>query len=1096
MTEPTPQIPRNRRIGLFVLVSVALLALAGAGGLLVVAGGQLQLPGAITQRIEARVNAGLAAGRVELGALRIAVEDGFTPVLRVSDLVLSGADARQRAALPDLEARLDRGALLRGALRPERIRLAGARIRLRRTADGTVDVAFGGAGTPEMAEARGLEQTVRAVERLFDGDYLRRLEVVEGTGLAITFDDALTGRVWEVADGRLTLENGPEILSADLGFRVDRPGAEDTVALLAMDHAKGTPGLSLRVRFNDVPARDIAVQSVALSWLDVLDAPISGALAMEVTETGQFEALNGTLEIGAGALDVIAGQAPTEFRRAKTYFTYDDAASRLTFDQVVVESDAGTVEASGHAYLRGRDGRMAETLLGQLRFTTVELNPRGIFEAPAVFTGGAIDMRVRLDPFRVDLGQLVLTETERRYRARGSIAATPDGWESRLDFSIPALDRDRMLALWPVAFKPGTRRWMSENIRAAELRNITGAFRRTGTAPARFSLNYDFQGLDGRFMRTMPPLEQGNGFGVLTHQSLDMKLYSGTVTPSRGGPIALDGSVFSVPDITVRDAPAEIRLQAAGNLRAALEILDSEPFRFLTKARLPTDFATGQAEVAVEIGLPLKDDLKPDDVRYGAEGTVTGVAAAGLMGDRVLRAPRLRLRTDADGLTVSGAGSLGAVPVEGAWIKAFGPEHRGRSRLEATVELSQAFVEEFGIGLPEGAVGGTGLGTVEVALGPDAPPSFRLVSDLNRLRLSLPALGWGKGAATTGRLEVAGSLGQPAAIDTLEIEAAGLSARGAVALAPDGGLDAARFDRVRIGGWFDGPVVLRGRGAGVPAALSVEGGTLDMRRARFGPGGGAGGPISVSLDRLVVTDGIALTGVRGALETGGALNGRLAGQVNAAAPVTATLAPMRDRAGTGIRITGADAGAILRAAGIFPGAAGGSFALRLVPTGTPRSYDGTLQIRDTRVRDAPTLAELISAVSVVGLLEQLSGEGLYFSDVDAQLSLTPGAVTVRKGSAIGPSIGLSMEGVYDTTQERLAMQGVFTPVYMLNGMLEQTRLFGGIFGRDRGEGVFGFNYELRGPTDAPEVTVNPLSGLAPGFLRELFRRPPPTVAGQ
>jgi hypothetical protein len=45
----------------------------------------------------------------------------------------------------------------------------------------------------------------------------------------------------------------------------------------------------------------------------------------------------------------------------------------------------------------------------------------------------------------------------------------------------------------------------------------------------------------------------------------------------------------------------------------------------------------------------------------------------------------------------------------------------------------------------------------------------------------------------------------------------------------------------------------------------------------------------------------------------------------------------------------------------------------------------------------------------------------------------------------------------------------------------------------RGEGLFGFNYRLRGTADDPQVSVNPLSILTPGMFRDIFRRPPPVL---
>jgi hypothetical protein len=63
---------------------------------------------------------------------------------------------------------------------------------------------------------------------------------------------------------------------------------------------------------------------------------------------------------------------------------------------------------------------------------------------------------------------------------------------------------------------------------------------------------------------------------------------------------------------------------------------------------------------------------------------------------------------------------------------------------------------------------------------------------------------------------------------------------------------------------------------------------------------------------------------------------------------------------------------------------------------------------------------------------------------------------------------------------------VISPVYLVNGI-------GAVLTR-RGEGLFGFNYRLRGTSEVPEVTVNPLSILTPAMFREIFRAPAPRIA--
>ncbi|MEK6205750.1 MAG: hypothetical protein N2B02_09000, partial [Amylibacter sp.] len=47
--------------------------------------------------------------------------------------------------------------------------------------------------------------------------------------------------------------------------------------------------------------------------------------------------------------------------------------------------------------------------------------------------------------------------------------------------------------------------------------------------------------------------------------------------------------------------------------------------------------------------------------------------------------------------------------------------------------------------------------------------------------------------------------------------------------------------------------------------------------------------------------------------------------------------------------------------------------------------------------------------------------------------------------------------------------------------------------RQRGEGLFSFVYKVKGTSEDPIISVNPLSVLAPGVFREIFRTEKPDV---
>ena len=60
------------------------------------------------------------------------------------------------------------------------------------------------------------------------------------------------------------------------------------------------------------------------------------------------------------------------------------------------------------------------------------------------------------------------------------------------------------------------------------------------------------------------------------------------------------------------------------------------------------------------------------------------------------------------------------------------------------------------------------------------------------------------------------------------------------------------------------------------------------------------------------------------------------------------------------------------------------------------------------------------------------------------------------------------------------------PAYDLNSIFGKIHKLGDLLVGEEDGGVFAMNFKLSGPLDDPVVSVNPLSVLAPGFLRRLF----------
>ncbi|MBI4724467.1 MAG: DUF3971 domain-containing protein, partial [Rhodomicrobium sp.] len=86
----------------------------------------------------------------------------------------------------------------------------------------------------------------------------------------------------------------------------------------------------------------------------------------------------------------------------------------------------------------------------------------------------------------------------------------------------------------------------------------------------------------------------------------------------------------------------------------------------------------------------------------------------------------------------------------------------------------------------------------------------------------------------------------------------------------------------------------------------------------------------------------------------------------------------------------------------------------------------------------------------------------------------------------GPMLGATMRGNVDFGRDMIALSGTYVPLYGINAALGNIPLLGDLLTGPNKEGVFGITFAVQGRTSNPDVAVNPVSMLAPGFLRQIF----------
>ncbi|MGH1465739.1 MAG: DUF3971 domain-containing protein [Cognatishimia sp.] len=1092
MTDPNPKQPLKRRykallwsLGVIILLTAAL---AGAGYYAI--GRTLHAPQWVKEMAVTQFSKALPEATLAFDDLTLRIEKSWHPRIRLERVVIAPNNSDTSIAFSEVETSLSYRRLLKRQVAPREIFVSGVFLNARRALDGAVNIAVQGQSVAESAaEGTGLDQVVQQIDAWLSLPQFQRLTSVQVESITIQFDDLRADRAWTIDGGRMALARAENNLGLTSSFSL--LGGRDYVSSLEFNYQSqiGSLAAQFGVNVQDVAAEDIASQSPGLAWMDILRAPISGAMRVEIGEDGAIGPLSATLQIAKGALQPRESVRPIPFESARSYFTYIPETNTLRFDELSLVSAWGTARAEGKAHLLSSNNDLPDEMLAQFQFTEVQGNPAELFDAPIALDKIQGDFRLNLDPFKLDIGELYIQDQGQALVIDGYLSATDDDWDVALNGHMDGLDARRVVEWWPERAKPKTRKWIDENINAGRLNDINLALRSRPKAKPDVYLDFEFFDANVRYVKTLPNIEHGSGRFVWLKDRLTVQATSGFVQPEAGGALDIADTVFVIPDTRIKKPPAEVLLKAHGEITSALGLLDYPPFQYLSKAGLPVDIAEGAASVAAEIKLSLVKNLKPNEVTFEAQALLSDVVTDHFVPDKIISADAMIVEASNAAITVGGIGTVGRVPFDATWSSALGQTKDIKSQVRGEIEIGQRFVDEFDIGLSPELVAGRAVGQFEIDLIRGQNPRFAVTSQTKGMTLAIPPLGWKKRAEQSASLRVEGEMGKPVSLDRILLSAPGLEANGTVTVSEVGGLKLARFDQVKVGSWFEGPVDLVGRGEGRNAEVRLQGGRLDLSemptsRAGETSANRADTPIQAKLNRLTISDGIDLTNFDGDFSTAGGFNGKFTARVNGESVVTGVVVPQAGR--NAVRIQSEDAGGVFRAAGVLQQVYGGALDLTLRPVSSDGQYDGRLLVNNVRVKDAPAMAELLNAISVIGLLEQLGGEGIAFNTVEALFRLSPSGIVLTEGSAVGSSMGLSMDGLYSFSNKALDMQGVISPLYLLN-----------VVGRPvsrKGEGLFGFNYRLGGTSDSPKVSVNPLSVLTPGIFRDIFRRPRPKAS--
>lgn len=143
-----------------------------------------------------------------------------------------------------------------------------------------------------------------------------------------------------------------------------------------------------------------------------------------------------------------------------------------------------------------------------------------------------------------------------------------------------------------------------------------------------------------------------------------------------------------------------------------------------------------------------------------------------------------------------------------------------------------------------------------------------------------------------------------------------------------------------------------------------------------------------------------------------------------------------------------------------------------------------LSIRKFQVLEAPLLAQVLASLS----LEQLftKKKGILFDELYTKFKYEDGIVDISRLKVKGPSLGLSVTGLYDTKTDAMDMQGTLVPVVKLNSVLGNIPVLGYILTGSQGA-ISGADFKVYSDKKGEKkVSVSPLSVITPGIVKDIF----------
>ncbi|MCG6121374.1 MAG: AsmA-like C-terminal region-containing protein [Microvirga sp.] len=1074
------------------------------------------LSGQVTAALAARVG---DDWRISIDDSAVTLVDGGLG-MEVEGLDLRDASGRLVARAPSAVVAISTGSLIAGSPAPRGVELRDTELRLRIANDGSISLSppDDGIALAPPAPVSGPAEPIPFAPPTASGVVIAGLlgALIDPRGPLGAIDYAA------LKNARITLidENGREraafrrvdalFATAGSGRRFDAEfeGDAGTWRVSGAVRPDGSGGKRARLAVENIPLVDVFLFGGLSPVAEARDLRFGFAAEISIGANGEVHAFTAEVEGEPGTIRLDDPNTPL--------LSIGAFSANLDWD-----AERGVVEIADALYAAGDtrvrlDGALTPDEDGNawrldLRSQAASLSGAAEGDAPVAIESIQLLAHGGQDGLVVE--ELALRGPKLDAAVTLSFGARADEGGLRVALEARETGVREALRVWPEFVAPTVRGFLVETLSSGTLDRLTlatvitaedfRAMRRREGLPHE-SVDIDFAITDATFTpnRDLPPMTRAHFAGSVLGRSARIDDASALLPLEEGRVLALTGGGFVMEDFWRPGERAAIDFRLGGGADALAALLRTPIIARAEQVNLSPDDISGEIDLGVSLAIALNAPPDPAAIPIRVEGDVTDLRLRSVFGEDDLTDGAFTMTYRDGSLDLRGRARLAEDMADVALAQVRG----GGGEATINLTLDDAARRRRGIDLGSALTGPIPV-VIRTRLSGDE--GMRVEADLSQARIDNLVPGWVKPSGQAGFVSMTIRSGERPRLEGFSLEAGTARIVGDLDIAAAGGLAAAELSTLRISPGDEARATISNDG-GVWRA-TVRANVMDARpflallsQERTGEAEGAMARLELDLRAEIMTghNGESLTGAELSLSLRPgtirdfALRGRFPG---AAVAARKTLAASGESA---IVVESGDAGATLRFIDLYTRMGGGQLDFQIATDG--EAQPGRLVIRDFVLRDEPALSTLVSQQPQ---RSRPGGEIDYnaarFEQARADFVRRGGRLDLSEAVMWGAEIGFRLDGYLDQSQRNLDIRGTFVPAFGINNAFAQVPLIGMILGGGRHEGLIGINFRVSGSLDAPTLTVNPLSAIAPGFLRRLFEaggaapyQPPPATTPQ